>query len=135
MLKKLSIIVLSASLVLVLTLLNNPPAFIGFSESRAVYTGTSSNSHFKEYPHLACVNKIKGESCKIPTSEFNMEEFTEYFSAKKVRTEAVAETVSYYFVSPKLKNYVLINGQKINLHIAINNEYVVIGSPVIYGGY
>lgn len=135
MVKKLCAAVLSVAFIFALTTLNNPPAFLNFSKNRTVYTGTSSVSFFKEYSHFSCVNKMKGESCKIPVKEFDFDKFIEYFSAEKVITETLSGTTSYYFTSEKLKNYVLINGQKINLHIAINNEYAVIGYPIIYGGY
>lgn len=135
MLKKFYVTALSIILIMFLTILNNPPAFFSYSQSRTVYTGTSSTSVFEEYSQYAVVNKAKGESCVLPISEFNLDEIIKYFCAEKVITERINGTVSYYFISPKLKTCENIKGKKVNLHIAINNEYAVLGTPIIYGGY
>lgn len=135
MLKKFYAVIFAAAFTIALTIFNNPPAFENYAEERTVYVSDSSSSIFEKYPQFSFVNRQKGESCKIPVDNFDLQAFITEFCAEKVMTEKSADTVSYYFVSPKLKNCVTVNGKKINVHIAINDEYAVIGSPIIYGGY
>ena len=56
-------------------------------------------------------------------------------SAHVLWTEEVGEVRSYYAVSDTLSKSVLVAGEKVNLHIAIGKNQVVIGTPIIFGGY
>ena len=42
---------------------------------------------------------------------------------------------SEYYYTPKLRGYKLINGKKVNLHIAYANGRTVAGTPILFGGY
>jgi len=136
MFKKAYIAFLSLIFVCGLALLNNAPAFYGFSETKTAYTGSSSSqADITEFPCFALVNGIKGESCRISPENFSLDDVIKIFSAEIIKTERVSGVVSYYMRSPKFKNYATVGGEKINLHSAVGNGQIVMGTPLIYGGY
>lgn len=136
MLKKLYITFIAAFFVFALALLNNPPAFYGFSAEKTAYIGSeSSQAVIEDFGALEFVNGIKGESCRVKAENFDLDAVIKNYSAEIIKVERVAGTVSYYFFSPVFKNSVTIGGEKINLHIAVNNEQVTMGTPLIYGSY
>ena len=49
--------------------------------------------------------------------------------------ESVKEVKSFYFYTKSLSKNEIIKGEKVNLQIAISKEKIVIGTPIIYGGY
>ena len=57
------------------------------------------------------------------------------YRAKLCFSEEISGTVSYYCYSPMLKGGVVLRGKKINLHIAVRTESIVLGTPIIFGGY
>ena len=68
-------------------------------------------------------------------------EFTDYekvlskFDATVKFTEKVDGVTSLYAYSSKIKTYIIVKGQKINLHIALKNTGMKIGSPLIFGSF
>ena len=56
-------------------------------------------------------------------------------SARVLWTEEVDGVVSYYAYSDSLSKSVLVSGEKVNLHIAVKENRIVIGTPIIFGGY
>ncbi|MBO5850867.1 MAG: hypothetical protein J6R29_00860, partial [Clostridia bacterium] len=53
-------------------------------------------------------------------------------NAKLQFVEEVDGVVSYYYYSKKFKKTQNINGTKVNLHIAVSNDFIKIGTPFIY---
>ncbi|MBQ8885112.1 MAG: hypothetical protein IJY62_01885 [Clostridia bacterium] len=49
--------------------------------------------------------------------------------------EEASGTRSYYCYSPILKGGVYIEGYSVNLHIAVREGTVAVGSPIVFGGY
>lgn len=63
------------------------------------------------------------------------EDFISAYDAKLCFAEEIGNTLSFYCYSPQLKGGVILNGRKINLHIAVRAESVAVGTPIIFGGY
>ena len=80
---------------------------------------------------------LQGTSYEYQTddSEKFVEELIHRFRAIVVREEKIANTYSYYCYSPMLGKTTVVDGAKINLHVAVNGKKVKIGSPIIFGGY
>ncbi|MBQ9117910.1 MAG: YwmB family TATA-box binding protein [Clostridia bacterium] len=57
------------------------------------------------------------------------------FDAYDVWTEEIDGTTSYYAASEKLPKKVTVGGRTVNLHIAVKADRVVVGTPIIFGGY
>ena len=110
----------------------------------------SSQGLRKESLSIADFFNVRGESVRFVFSkEAETENFAEDFAeeiAKKygatiLLKEEVAGVTSYYGYTSKWADGVLLNGKKINLHIALsidenaNQSICVIGSPIIFDGY
>ena len=59
------------------------------------------------------------------------------YDAEIVFTEKFDEAggISYYCYSPKLKKPILLDGKFVNLHVVVKSEDIVLGSPIVFGGY
>lgn len=57
------------------------------------------------------------------------------YGAKLVKTDATGGVINLYFYSYKLPKSVYIASEKINVHVAISNEKLTVGYPIIYSGY
>ncbi|MBE5753653.1 MAG: hypothetical protein E7343_06310 [Clostridiales bacterium] len=78
---------------------------------------------------------VTGESARIKTEEANLDELLSFYDAKVLFTENLDGAVSYYCYSPKLKSPVVLDGKSVNLHIIVKDKEIVLGSPVVFGGY
>lgn len=88
-----------------------------------------SVSTFKVSDYL-CVD---GVSFNISKSE--IDGIIEKLNAKLVYTFSDGEITSYYYYSPKISKKEKIFEKPINVHIAVTQEKVIFGSPIIYYGY
>ena len=59
----------------------------------------------------------------------------EKFGAKILLKESASDVISYYAYAPSIKDYIRVGGYAVNLHVAVGNGRVVIGTPIIFGGY
>ena len=78
--------------------------------------------------------ELIGESLKI----YNFEpiDALKKLDAQVVKTECLGSgVVVLYAYTDKICDYVEIDNQKVNLQIANNNEYTVIGWPLILGSF
>ena len=77
---------------------------------------------------------LKGESV-IFYNENNANEIKLKFYAKKVFEEYGEDFICEYYFSPLIKNFVYIHGRKVNLHFSIQQDSVVVGTPIIFGSF
>ena len=73
--------------------------------------------------------------CVTKNKDFNYQNLANEIGATLQFVEEVNGVVSYYYYSQKIPKMQMLNGKKINLHVAVANNYIKIGSPFIYGGY
>lgn len=71
----------------------------------------------------------------IKPASYDYLELIEKFKAKKMHSFYDGNVQNLYFYTNKLPKKEIINGCAVNLHVAITNENVIIGSPLIYAGY
>ena len=106
-------------------------------ESYTFYMGKNSSSLviFSDCPALEklILGDVKGESVQYSGNQFY--ELKTKFRAKLLFTEESCGVTNYYLYSPVLGGGVLINGQPVNLHIAVSAEKTVAGTPLIFGGF
>ncbi len=79
-------------------------------------------------------DQIKGLSLVGLDSSF-VEDKIERFDLEKVFEEVGENFSSVYYYSPKIPAYKLINGQKVNFHVAKINDELRIGVPLIFGSF
>ena len=116
-------------------------AFAGGKSTYYLYSA-SSQAEIKESLKPAELVGLKGESAvyvfengEAGADAAFVERILDEYRAKICFVEEAAGTLSYYCYSPRLKNGVLLEGRKINLHIAVRAESIALGTPIIFGGY
>ncbi len=106
--------------------------FNEFSNKNAVFSTNYSQGDFfsanvsEIYAHYLS----KGYSFYVDDLEFLTK-----LNAKKVYSSSVEKIENTYYYTNKIKKYQIINGQKVNVHIAKTNEKTLVGIPLIYYGY
>ena len=136
-LKWLIALILSVALFLAVSFLN-ATAFPFKGEKEYYLYSVSSQAQIKQAINPLEIPFICGESISIPnpSNEFLDGVLTRYrASIVKVEESEESGVVSYYCYSPKLKRGILIDGVFVNLHVVVKVECVVLGSPIIFGGY
>ena len=111
-----------------------------FSGERVFYLySPSSQAQIKTKISIIDGFFVRGESVKINldgvVAERKAEEILSSFNAEVLFTEQAGQTLSYYAYAPKLGGGILLNGKKINLHIAFSDSQCVVGTPIIFGGF
>ncbi len=137
MLKKISVIIASIVLLLSLFLFNRVPIVDNANEYEVCLKNYSSTDWIQTVSEneFKFVLGVKGESCTLYADDFCLEVFLSKMSAKVIFSENIENVVCYYGYSPKVKYLESVNGELINVHIAVSQSYVKIGFPIIYGSF
>ena len=77
---------------------------------------------------------LEGVSISLESS-YDIEKTLKFLNAKKIHYFTDGEVENYYFFTRKVHGFEIINGKKVNLHVAVNGSNLTIGSPIIYYGY
>lgn len=116
-----------------LFLLRISPVFAR-GEGYELYLGDSSSPILRTdsplLEKIAC-GPVSGESARYSGDVH--EALAEKYFARLLFTERAGDVCNYYFYSPVLGGGVVLNGEKVNLHIAVRGETTVAGTPLIYG--
>jgi len=80
------------------------------------------------------IKDLSGESAYYLNVDKSAE-ILENFNAKVIFTQSISDIKNIYAYSEEIEDYIILNGQKINLHIAVTKDKTVAGSPIIFGGY
>ncbi len=128
---------LSCALLLLLFLfILRAPLFAG-GKNYVFYTGNSSSAQqiFSQNPALdkLTLGNIKGESAEYDGNR--LQEIVKTFQARLVFCEEACGVKNYYFYSERLSSAVYLNGEAVNLHVALRESSTAVGSPLIFGGY
>lgn len=59
----------------------------------------------------------------------------EKYGAEWIFSEEVCGVTSFYGYSERLAQGVRVNGARINLHVAVRDGRVAVGTPIIFGGF
>ncbi len=103
---------------------------------RRFYLGsTSSQATEKDRLDIADLPLVRGESISLVGGETLAAELMEKYGAKLLFCEETADVVSYYCYSARWTDGVVVQGQFVNLHIALSEERCVVGSPLIFGSF
>lgn len=135
---KLSLATVAAILIIfAIAALPNKICFDG-GENYVFYCGTSSadcktvraNSNAKITRIF--LNNVCGEGAEF--KELDIDAFLASVGGKIVFSESAAGITNYY-CSANLPYSTVLEGAVINLHIAVRENSVKVGSPIIFGGY
>lgn len=104
----------------------------------------SSQAQMKKNLTLAELPYLQGQSGVYTLEEEGLEglsaeqiakKIEKEFGAKLLFTEEACGAVCFYCYSPRIPQSVQLYGQRVNLHIAVRQETVAVGMPLIFGGY
>ncbi len=74
----------------------------------------------------------KGFSFKVDESSLD---FLNELNVKMVYSSQIENVENIYYYTNQIKTYQIINGQKVNVHIAKMTDGITVGIPIIYYGY
>lgn len=82
------------------------------------------------------LTNVLGESVQVnsPSQDF-LNEVTMFLSNKVLYSENLNGTEILYCYEGSITNFVMIDGQKVNLQVAKTPNYIVIGTPLILGSF
>ena len=83
---------------------------------------------------------IKGESVTFCLGEGQNEwrearKIMKKYRAERVFEECVCGVTSYYCYTPQWTGGIVVGGRTVNLHIAVGEGRVTVGTPIIFDGY
>ena len=82
---------------------------------------------------------VKGESvrfaCKGEQAQEIAERIVKMYGATTVYTEEACGVQSFYAYAGNGWESVCVNGERVNLHIAVNGDYCTVGTPIVFGGF
>ena len=111
------------------------PIFKGYAEEFTYYYNSySSKSQSEKVRGLTLKRGKCGESF-VADKGFDVEKLVSDFRAEAVRVEKAGEVTSLYYYTDKIPYFKTIGGKKINLHVAIDNDTVTVGTPIIFGSF
>ena len=138
MLKKALALIVSIIVICSLYITYKQPIFKDYSKMFEVsLCDYSLSQNLKNVNNLEFLfmSGIKGESSIVEMNEFDLHEFLDKMNAKVVFEREVCGVKSYYCYSRNIKYQKRVEGHMINLQIAITNNFVKVGSPIIYGSF
>lgn len=74
----------------------------------------------------------KGFSFKVDDGNLD---FLTTLNAKMVYSSQIEKIENSYYYTSKIKTYQIINGQRVNVHVAKTTDGITVGIPIIYYGY
>lgn len=80
-------------------------------------------------------SKIAGECFCFYEINFDFKKLLKKLNAKIVKTEITQNIYIIYAYSNKFLNFVFVEGKKVNLQIANNNNFVTVGTPLVLGSF
>ena len=137
MLKNISVAIICAIVITSFAFIGSAPVLRGYSHNHVGYLTNSSSAirTVKLTNSLPVFYAIRGESCSFTATDFDVDGFFNKYGATKVITEQTEFGVSYYAYSPQIKYKERISNTNVNLHVAIYQDRITIGTPIIYGSF
>lgn len=113
---------------------------------RTYFLGSASSQGLrKEGLIISDLTRVKGECVftdistydggRYLTNEGIIEEITTKYGAKVLFQEKIDGVTSYYAHTPQWQDGVYIQGVKVNLHIALRENCLAVGTPIIFDGF
>lgn len=137
------LIALSACLFVRMRNVNKLSALSG--ESVYYLDSPSSSSLIKRELTISDLFRVRGESVSVIFEEkegdrYALSEKIARFTAKKfdakiLLQESTSDVISYYCYTPRWQETIFVRGYTVNLHIAVSKDRVVVGAPIIFGGF
>ncbi len=133
MLKKIICGICAILTVLLIFLLNGVPIFNSLSNDIEIYEHSYSSScillNDKNYSFFKT-----GEGAVVKTG-IQVSDIIDYFNAEVKNWQSSNGITNYYCFTKEIKGYKKLFNTKINLHIAVKEGVIKIGTPIIFGSF
>ena len=122
-------------------LLANVSRFPFLSGERVFYLNSASSQGLRSQKvELSQILNVKGESVCVRISdeaqaEAVLLEVFEMLHAEVLLEERACGVTSYYAYTAEFADGIYIEGVKINVHVAVCGNRLVVGSPIIFDGF
>ena len=104
--------------------------FYSKSSNATIKTTTENSANYILY----FKNQLKGESVEF-FSEKSALEYISKLNAEYVFSEKGDDFYCKYYYTDKIKDYITLNGRKVNLHLSYGGEVFTVGTPMIFGSF
>ncbi len=129
MLKKLFCILVFISLAFIYLYSNS----LFFLEEAIIVKGGKSSGSFTS--EINCPYIEKDGVYKSFDKSYNYSNLLKSYGAKLLFIESCNGVTNYYYYSKKISSKEVFKNKKVNIQVAVTSDNIVIGSPIIYGGY
>lgn len=106
-----------------------------FTSNHIVQTNNCQFVYFDKDCSNVNMNKVLYKQVSFDKKSFNKLKFFNDFNIYEIKSEFVDDIAIIYGYSPSFKEVVYVNENKINFQIAIGENVVTIGYPMIFGSY
>ena len=135
-LKKLTCIVFSIIIIAIFYAVYTRPCLFEYSKKVTIY---SKNGSFSDGIKVISresyfsTDKIYGES--IVVDGLSVDAIFKEFDANIIKVEQVDNITCYYGYTSRLPYEIKLFGDKVNLHVAVDGDKIILGTPLIFGSY
>ena len=135
-LKKLFCIAFSIIIIALFYAIYTRPVLFDYSNKVTIY---SKNCSFSNALYIVnrgeyfSTDKIYGESAVI--EGYSASEIFDLFSAEILKTEVVDDITCYYGYTSVLPYEIDLFGEKVNVHVAVDGNKIILGTPLIFGSF
>ena len=105
-----------------------------FKEKQVTFSKNYSQGEFftSNINDLRARYQSKGFSFKVDDGNLD---FLTTLNAKEVYKSQIEKIENAYYYTSQIKRYQIINGRKVNVHVAKSADGITVGIPIIYYGY
>ena len=105
-----------------------------FKEKQVTFSKNYSQGEFftSNINDLRARYQSKGFSFKVDDGNLD---FLTTLNAKEVYKSQIEKIENTYYYTNQIKRYQIINGRKVNVHVAKSADGITVGIPIIYYGY
>ena len=138
-----TIFAFAVSVVLFLSIVLLSATAFPFEGQKEYYlSSASSQSLIKSELSLSDLPLLRGESVRVSlegetanSQQAYLNELLEVYKATILKMETCEDGISYYCYSARLRQGVSLDGVTVNLHIVVKDREMVVGTPLVFGGY
>ena len=105
-----------------------------FKEKQVTFSKNYSQGEFftSNINDLRVRYQSKGFSFKVDDGNLD---FLTTLNAKEVYKSQIEKIENTYYYTNQIKTYQIINGERVNVHVAKSTDGITVGIPIIYYGY
>ena len=105
-----------------------------FKEKQVTFSKNYSQGEFftSNINNLRARYQSKGFSFKVDDGNLD---FLTTLNAKEVYKSQIEKIENAYYYTNQIKTYQIINGERVNVHVAKSTDGITVGIPIIYYGY